>query len=107
MIWVGRQGFQKVLCNAGIYSCPICRGNQPHRLVVSYTRHHLYFFWQWISAEEYVLACDRCNNGFAISNEKAQNLLGRDPISQLQRHAWIYSSAAAVILAVGYSIANN
>lgn len=106
MIW-GRQGMQKSLCNGGQYLCPICRENQSHRLVASYTRHHLYLLWQWVTTEKYILTCERCGNGFSISHQKAQNLFGRDPISQLQRHAWIYASAATVILVFGYLIGKN
>ena len=75
--------------------------------MVFYVKHHAYFFWQWVTNVEYLMVCDRCNNGFQIAEEVASKLYGKETIPSLQRHAWIYSSIAAGLLLMGYSLGRS
>ena len=106
-MWWGTKTETKEVGDFGIYNCDICRGDQPHSLVVRYQRDHIYFFIQWVSDVKHYMLCNRCNNGVEVANHVATQINGKPTIPWIQRYAWLVTISLIGVVVFGASLSGS
>jgi len=85
--------------DAGAAPCPVCKGNQPFRILLAYRYAHVWYLFSWITSRKYISQCARCNNGHVVEPGTIADKLGKsDPVPFMRRRGWLVGAA---VLAIG------
>jgi hypothetical protein len=106
LVWGSGGNTVEAVRDAGVAPCPVCKGNQPFRLMLNYRYGHIWHLFGWVTSRQYLCLCTRCNHGYAVEPRAIADRLGaRDPIPFMRRRGWLVGVVAlTAVVATGVTV---
>ena len=89
------------LINLGLIEvrgCPVCKGEFPFYLMLSYQYNHLYWIFGYVSKKEYMAVCANCKNGVVLDAPEVESHLAKVPIPFMRRYGCLVLIILFIIL---------
>ena len=98
LIWGSGGKTVEAVRDGGVAPCPVCQGNQPFRIMLTYKYAHLWYLFSFITSRQYVRQCTRCNNGQVVEQRAIADRLGKtDPVPFMRRRGWLVGLGALAV----------
>lgn len=97
LIW-GSKGVVADLGAQGTQACPTCERDRPFKLALQYKVHHIWYLFRWVSAKQYMLACDICHRGAKLDAKDVEAKLQKNPIPFGSRFGWVFLVGLIVVI---------
>ena len=99
IVW-GTRGDVVNLGHRATTACATCEKERPFDLVLQYRSAGFYWVFNFVTRKDYMLLCQACSRGWAVTQQSAERELKAVPIPFMRRYGLLSLVGAIVLFCV-------
>lgn len=82
--------------------CEVCERERPFSIILQYRYWGVYWVFNFVTAKQYLLACDVCGKGWELEAAKVESELDKVPVPFMRRYGLLsFAGVIVLILLIG------